>query len=384
MDAMFDKPTILDSDRLVEANTAFAVNLYHQLCAAEGNLFFSPHSISSALVMTLAGAAGPTRDQMMQALSLTSADEELHSGFSALNAKFEDTQASTPNKLFIANALWPQKGFKINRSFRNLVQKYYGVKVKTLDFAESEKAREVINEWVEGRTEEKITDLIAPGVLNNLTRLVLVNAMYFSGAWLNEFSPRQTSDDPFHLLPDGEVNVPMMHQKSSFMYTEDDLLQVLELPYAGKELSMMLLLPKEKDGLSRLEDVLTADKLHEWTENLVETEINVALPRFEITSSFRLDESLKTMGMVDAFSSEADFSLMEEKRELKIGAVFHKGFVKVNEEGTEAAAATAVVMVMKSLNFMTVNFIADHPFLFYIRHNPTGSLLFLGRLVKPV
>ncbi len=386
MDLIFENRSgenLTEPNLLVAGNTKFALDLYQQLRAIEGNLFFSPYSISAALAMTLAGAEGDTRKQMVQALCFPSAEEELHAEFAALNARLEDIQAGSPNRLLIANSLWPQKGYKLQKTFRNLVKKHYGVKIKTLDFADSDNARTAINEWVEDKTESKIKDLIAQGVLNHLTRLVLANAIYFKGTWQDEFNPRMTSEEAFYPAPGEEVQVPMMHQKHSFHYAENETLQVLGLPYAGKKLSMVILLPKERDGLNRLEALLTAAQLQEWTGNLEETEVKVTLPRFSISFPFRLDDTLKLLGMMDAFNENADFSGMQADNEIRIGAVLHKAFVDVNEEGTEAAAATAVVMVTKSISFMSVDFTADHPFIFLIRENTSGSILFIGRLMNP-
>jgi len=372
-----------EPDPLAAGNTKFALDLYQQLRENPGNLFFSPYSISAALAMTLAGAGGNTLKQMAEVLAFSLTDEALHAGFAALNARLEEVQTGSPNRLMIANALWPQKGYKLRRTFRSLVKKHYGVKIKALDFADSDNARAVINQWVEDKTESKIKDLIGQGVLNHLTRLVLANAIYFKGTWQDEFDPGLTSEQPFQTASDTEVPVQMMHQKQSLRYTEDETLQVLEIPYKGRDLSMVILLPREPDGVDHLEKLLTPAQLTEWIATLEETEVNFSLPRFNISFPLRLDDTLKSLGMVDAFSGNSDFSAMQEDNELKIGAVLHKAYVDVNEEGTEAAAATAVVMVTKSVSFMTVDFIADHPFIFFVRENNTGSLLFLGRLINP-
>jgi len=368
---------------LVDNNTLFALDLYRQLQTTAGNLFFSPYSISSALAMTCAGARENTRTQMAQALRFAGNDKVLHAGFKLLRETLEESGKEGGNQLMVANSLWPQVNYRLRRAFMNLVKKYYGVRLTRVDYADEEATRLKINSWVEEKTTEKIQDLISPGVLDSLTRLVLVNAIYFKGNWEHTFAADQTYEAPFHPTGGGAVQVQMMHQKNSFRYTEDENVQVLELPYTGKDLSLLVLLPKTQNELGRLESSLTLENLESWGSSLEETEVNVALPRFELAFPFRLDDALQSLGMTDAFTGMADFSGMEQTRELYLGAVLHKAFIAVNEEGTEAAAATAVIMQTKSISFMSVDFIADHPFVFLIRDNKTGTLLFLGRMSQP-
>jgi serpin B len=257
------------------------------------------------------------------------------------------------------------------------------VRITQIDYGDEEAARHTINSWVEERTESRIKDLIAPGVLDRWTLLVLVNAIYFKGEWTSQFDGNLTGEAPFWVASDSQVQVSMMTQKHDFRVGEVDGLQILELPYAGDDLSMIVLLPKEMDGLAKLEGSLTVENLDGWTKVLTKTEVEVSLPRFELSFPFRLDDTLKSMGMLDAFSDQADFSGMDGTRELSIGAVLHKAFVAVNEQGTEAAAATAVIMQLKALSFPSVVFRADHPFFFLIRENGTGSILFIGRVIDP-
>jgi serpin B len=228
-----------------------------------------------------------------------------------------------------------------------------------------------------------LLELIPPDLLDPLTSLVLVNAIYFKGDWASQFDRKLTHKAPFRVGPHEQIQAMMMTQQRAFRYGQSDGLQVLELPYAGEELSMLVLLPGEPDGLVKLENTLTVENLDRWTRNLEEEDVEVYLPRFELSLPFRLDETLKSMGMVDAFSTRADFSGMNGRKELFISAVLHKAFVAVNEEGTEAAAATAVLMLRASPAPPPI-FRADHPFLFLIRENSTGSVLFLGRFVNPV
>jgi serpin B len=366
----------------VQGNTEFALDLYQKLRTTEGNLFFSPYSISTALAMTYAGARGDTEVQIAQALHFLLDQKQLHPAFALLEAKLGEVGKKGHVQLRVANTLWPQKGYAFLEEFLASTKQYYGVMITSVDYGNAEAARHTINVWVEEKTESKIKDLIPPGVFDNLTRLVLVNAIYFRGNWACQFDQSLTSVAPFWVTSDEQVQVPMMTQTHEFRYGEDNGLQVLELPYAGDDLSMLVLLPREIGGLAKLEESLTVGNLDTWTRNLSETEVVVFLPRFEMTFPFRLDGTLKSMGMVDAFSGKADFSGMD-KEPLFISAVLHKAFVVVNEQGTEAAAATAA-FVSLGLPSPPPIFRADRPFVFLIRENSTGNTLFLGRVVNPV
>jgi len=367
----------------VQGNTRFALDLYQKLRGTDGNLFFSPYSISTALAMTYAGAREDTQAQMAQALHFLLDQQQLHRAFALLGTKLAEVGRKGHVQLKVANSLWPRQGHKFLKEYLALAKKSYGVRITPVDYGDEEAARHVINSWVEEKTGNRIKDLIASGVLDRLTRLVLVNAIYFKGDWTSQFDQNLTTESPFWSSPDTRVQVSMMTQKHDFKYAEGDGLQILELPYAGDDLSMLVLLPGEKDGLARLEGSLTLDNLDRWTGALAVTEVELSLPRFELSFPFRLDDTLRSMGMLDAFSEKADFSGMDGTRELFIGAVLHKAFVAVNEQGTEAAAATAVAMQTKALSFPPVVFCADHPFVFLIRANSTGSLLFIGRLLNP-
>ncbi len=378
-----------EKEILVQDNTAFAVELYRRLSVAEGNLFFSPHSISTALAMTYAGARGNTEGEMMQALCFSLRQEELHPAFAELESEIARAQASGDVALHVANSLWPHANYPFLDEFLELLQKHYGVSITPVDYADAEAARETINGWVEQRTLEKIRELIPQGILNALTRLVLVNAIYFKGDWQSGFEPERTEETPFYLGSGATVQVPMMTQVFTFGYAEDDDLQILELPYAGENFSMVVLLPKEKDGLERLEQKLNLTNLGRWRNRIDKRRVKVFLPKFKTSSMFRLDDTLKAMGMNDAFDERrADFSGMDGKELLYLAAVLHKAFVDVSEEGTEAAAATAVV-VGRKMSAPSGSpppppvFRADRPFLFLIQENTTGCILFLGRVADP-
>jgi serpin B len=331
--------------------------------------------------MTYAGARGRTESQVAQALHFLLDQEQLHPAFAWLGARLSQIEQKGRVQLSVANSLWPQKGSALLDEFLVLTERYYGVRITALDYGKTEAARQRINTWVEGKTEDKIKDLIPPGVLSPLTLLVLVNAIYFKGDWASQFDERLTHEAPFWVRLNEQVQVMMMTQKHAFGYAEADGLQMLELPYTGEDLSMLVLLPDEIGGLAALEDRLALDKLDRWTKRLRQTDVQVFLPRFEVTLPFRLDEMLKTMGMVDAFSGGANFSGIAQGQ-LSISAILHRAFVAVNEEGTEAAAATAVIMD-RAVPRPLPTFHADHPFLFLIRENATGSILFLGRVVDP-
>ena len=288
-------------------------------------------------------------------------------------------------ELRVANALWGQKDYEFLKPFIRLGEKQYGGKLQSVDFTgATEKARRTINSWVEKQTNDMIKDLIGPGTLDAMTRLVLTNAVYFKGNWASQFEEDQTRDEPFTLLSGGKVQVPMMNQKAEFGYTETDKLQVLEMPYVGEELSMAILLPKKMDGLGQLEEDLSAEALTRWLAGTRKRDVIVTIPKFKMTHKFSLESVLRAMGMTDAFSQAADFSGMTGRRDLFLSAVIHQAYVDVNEEGTEAAAATGGVMTLTSMMPDRVPvFRADHPFLFLIRDKTSGSILFFGRVTNP-
>ena len=386
---------------VVEGNNRFALELYAKLREQKGNLFFSPYSISAALAMTYAGARGETEAQMAKVLHFptvlvekgppSSAErkvcdqERFHSAFGAiikdLNAKGEKGNY----ELSVANALWSQKGYGFLAEFLELIEAKYGGKLNEVDFiTATEAARQTINAWVEKETKDKIKNLIQRGVLTPLTRLVLTNAIYFKGNWARQFEEENTREAPFTLINGEKVDVPMMNQTAEFNYMEAEDFQGLELPYVDDELSMIILLPKETDGLRGFEKSLTAENLSQWLARLRKREVIVSVPKFKETCQFSLADVLKSMGMTDAFLGKADFSGMNGKRDIFISAVIHKAFVDVNEEGTEAAAATAVVVVTTAVRPEKIPvFRADHPFLFLIRDNDSGSILFIGRMMNP-
>jgi serpin B len=372
-----------DLESAVKGNNTFALDLYSIVKKESGNLFLSPYSISSALAMTYGGARGETAEEMAKALRFELGPDRTHPAFAELDKVFKQIQKKGQVKLHIANSLWPQKGHNFLPDYLELLKRYYGVSITPLDYVTAaEQARKVINRWVEDKTNDRIKDLIRPGDLKSITVLVLVNAIYFKGNWASQFDPNITRESDFHLPGDQQTRVPMMYQKGNFEYGEIDGAKLLKLPYVGKELSMVIILPETLGGISQIEDQLTTENLDEWFSRISEQDVKVYLPKFKFTwGTFELNRPLQTLGMCKAFGSEADFSGMDGTRGLYIGLVLHKAFIEVNEEGTEAAAATAVIME-KSIPKIPV-FKADHPFLFFIRDNATGSILFLGRVVDP-
>lgn len=381
-----EKPTswVYDRGMLVAGNTEFALDLYGRLHGREGNLFLSPYSISSALAMTYAGASGNTAKQMKDVLRFDLDNERLHGAFGMLTRRLNEKGQEGAFEFNVANALWGQKSYRFLDSFLDMGKRHYDAGLNLVDFiGNPEGARRTINAWVEEKTKDRIKDLLESGAITRDTRLVLTNALYFKGMWASRFDTKNTEEGSFWLMPDTSVTAPMMHQTGDFGYMETETFQALELQYEGDGLSMVVLLPKEKDGLTELEQSLSAKALAEWLGGLKKQEVVVTLPRFRVTAEFTLNEILKAMGMADAFSpAVADFLGMTGKRELAISSVVHKAFVDVNEEGTEAAAATAVVMYFGDVAMPPV-FRADHPFLFIIRDNESGSILGLGRLVNP-
>jgi serpin B len=369
---------------IVEGNTAFALDLYAKLRTKQGNVFYSPYSISAALSMTSAGAAGETLAEMTRVLHLPADQSAAHAGFDALRQQLLAGAARGDYQLNIANALWGQQGFPFRPEFLTLTQKHYGAGLQQVDFHNAERARQTINRWVEQQTKDKIKDLFPSGSIDASTRLVLANAIYFKGTWASQFQPNATSDAPFKANGSSK-KVPTMHQKEHFGYAEGEDWQALEMRYAKSTLAMNLILPRAVDGLPALEGKLTTSALGEKLQALKSEEVIVSLPRFKATLGFDLTRTLAEMGMPKAFSPAADFSRMSSGDRLMISVVVHKAFVDVNEQGTEAAAATGVGVKLAAAPIRQEPkvFNADHPLLVLIRDTATGSILFLGRVTNP-
>uniref|UniRef100_A0A8C0WJV3 Serpin B6 n=1 Tax=Castor canadensis TaxID=51338 RepID=A0A8C0WJV3_CASCN len=359
-------------DALSEANGTFALNLLKKLGGNNlKNIFFSPLSVSSALAMVYMGAKGSTAAQITLSFSKIGAeDKDIHQGFKLLLAEINKT--GTKYLLRTANGLFGEKSYDFLANFTNSCYQFYQANMEQLDFLkEAETSRKHINVWVADRTKGKITDMLPPYSVGSLTKLILVNAIYFKGNWENQFEKKQTKEMPFNVSKNENRTVQMMHQKSSFKmtYVEEISTQILVLPYAGGDLNMVIMLPDEDTDLKMVEKELSYEKLIEWTrpEKL-----------FKLEENYDMKDVLQDLGMVDAFEQgRADLSGMSSKKDLCLSTVIHKSFVEVTEEGTEAAAATAVMALGGSAYTKPPpKFCADHPFLFFIQHSKTNGIVF--------
>lgn len=371
---------------LVSGSSRFAVDLYGKLRTQEGNLFYSPASISTAMSMAYAGARGETGEQMAEGMHFTLSQEELHPAVSALMKDLASRDGEAEGERFrlhMVNALWGQEGYAFQQPFLNRMNRYYDAGLREVNYAaDVETARRTINAWVAEQTEDRIEGLIPEGVLNDLTQLVLTNAVYFNAAWAQPFDEEMTADGAFTLRDGTEVSVPMMQQAADFRYAEMNGFQAVELPYRGGDFSMLVLLP-EHGEFGEFEEGFSLDTIDDTLSELRVKNLALRMPVFETSSAFDLSKPLGSLGIVDAFTMDADFSGMDGTTELFISAVLHKAFVSVDEAGTEAAAATAVVMQLKAVMQPPVEVSVDRPFVFLIRDNQSGTILFMGRILDP-
>jgi len=386
------KSKLSDIKNVVDANNQFALDYYSKLKSKEsGNIFFSPFSISSAFVMTYEGAKGQTAEEIRSVFHFPEDSylrrSEYASIFNELNKKDKKYKFNS------ANALWVQQDYQFSKDFFENVEKYYSGKAINLDFKKDpEGSRITINNWVENQTNDKIQNLIPQGIIQPMTKLVLTNAVYFKGEWIKQFNKNDTKEEDFRTSNSGIIKAQMMRRtdkEAIFNYAENSDLQMLEMPYSGDELSILLLLPKN-DNLTKLEGILSTKNISDWKKDLRRQRVDVYIPKFKFETKYFMADDLKAIGMPLAFSDSADFSGMTAtgKRDLKIDEAIHQAFVEVNEEGTEAAAATAVIMVVGSAAGPAEEpeipvFRADHPFIFLIQQKSTGAILFIGRVVNP-
>jgi serpin B len=387
-----ESPVVSESDltALADDNTEFALDLYQQLKKGEGNLFFSPFSISMALAMAYAGAHGTTETEMADTFHFDLPQSQLHPAFNKIDNELASRGEGAKGKddkgfrLNIVNAIWGQKGFEFLSQFLDTLAQNYGAGMRILDFmANPEQCRQTINEWVSNQTEDRIKDLIPQGVIDKDTRLVLTNAIYFNAAWLNQFEDSATQKGDFYLLDGNKVSVDMMRQTESLGYFSGNGYKAVELPYDGDQLSMIIMVP-DNGQFQKFEDSINPDLLNSVINGLHNNRINLTMPKFEFDAEFNLNKTLMEMGMPTAFTDAADFSGMTGRRDLCISDVLHKAFVSVDEKGTEAAAATAVVMRLTAMPVgETINLTIDRPFVFLIRDIPTGTVLFMGRVLDP-
>jgi serine protease inhibitor len=376
-----------DVAHAVKDNNRFAIELYGNLAVQDGNVFLSPYSISTALAMTYAGARGETAAQMAKTLHYTLPGDKLHAVFGALIREQNDHDGKQAYKLRVANRLWGQKQYTFHDDFLQLVKKNYGAGLQEVDFVkDAEGARKTINDWVAKETHGKIKDLVPENVLDSDSRLVLTNAIYFKAAWFDEFAVGETKKGDFWTTAKEKVQANLMHRNATYDLVDQDTFQLLDMPYENNDLSMIVILPKRKDGLKEIERTLKQANLDDWLKAKKPYTVDVKLPRFKFTATFGLRTTLEEMGMPLAFSPGADFAGVGSPEKLFIKDVIHKAFVDVDEKGTEAAAATAVFLRTLGRPFrpeLEANFHADHPFVFLIRDNRNGSILFVGRVVNP-
>ncbi|MEZ6103825.1 MAG: serpin family protein [Pirellulaceae bacterium] len=365
------------------SNNQLSADLYQALGKTPGNLFFSPASIAVALAMTADGAAGQTRQEMFQVLH---GDEQADAWLKSMGelAKLLN-QSGDGYTLELANRLWGQAGFHFEADYVQRIGQSFDAPLGELPFTSNpEASRGEINRWVSSRTHDRIQDLLPEGSITTLTRMVLTNAIYFKADWADEFDGKRTRDLPFVRTDGSRVDAPMMFQKNHFPYGEDEAVQVLEMPYKSGSLSMVVVLPKQNDGLPKLATSITGEQLERWVSVLRTNEVELTLPKFKLQTQFSLKTTLSELGMARAFSDDAEFTRISKAEPLQISDVIHKAFVEVDEKGTEAAAATGVIVATRAaIITKRIVFQADHPFLFFIRHQETGAILFVGHVSDP-
>ncbi|MGO9122351.1 MAG: serpin family protein [Desulfomonilaceae bacterium] len=373
-----------DSQSVASCNNSFALQIYEKLRNQEGNLVFSPYGISSSLSLAYAGSGGTTKVQIEDLFHLTITGDQFHRVFGDLNDSLVSGAKSRGYDLKIVNSLWHAKGSDIRRDYITVVEKCYRGSIHSVSFERDlESARRLINSWFERQSKGKFKELLADGVLTPQTRMVLGNTIYFNGVWRSKFDKRDTEKAPFTLIDGKQVVVPMMRQAGKFNYKESDTFQALELPYKTSRLSMIVLLPKERDGLANIENTLSKKNIDEWMNGMSKQELDIDLPKFKFFSKLALVEPLKSLGLTEPFSvNSADFSGIDGEGKLFISDIVQEAMVEVSEKGTEASAATSAVAETKSMR-SAIAFRADHPFIFLIRQTDPTAILFLGRLVNP-
>jgi serpin B len=376
-----------DIASIASGNNAFAFDMYGQLSTTNsGNLFLSPYSISSALAMTFDGARGQTAAQMAQAMHFPFGRNRLNAAFSSLSSDLDGGGTVDGKQVYdlsLANSLWGQTGFSFNPNFIQTLSQDYGAGLQTVDFTNAAAASDEINQWVASETANKIQNLFSPGDLRAGTSMVLVNAIYFKGTWASQFDPTLTKQQAFYLDSQTSETVATMRQDENLAYAENSQAQIVEIPYVGNNLSMVIILPREVDGLAALEANLTADKLTRWMNKLFEYKVSLMLPKFKLNTASDLTGPLQALGMTDAFNGAANFSGITPIS-IELTKVVHDAYVNVDETGTVAAGATGVVAGPTITDAPpTAVFRANHPFLFLIRDQSSGAILFMGRVTDP-
>ena len=380
-----EEPVLVEPEDLyatIDSNNKLAIELYKEINIRNKNTFYSPYSMSTALAMVYEGSKGNTAKELENVFGYQTNSTSRHESFSYLYKKLNNQKGDS--KISTANALWIQKDYPLLSEYRNAVKTFFGGESEQLDFAnQTENSRTSINIWVENNTQQKIKDLLPRGSIKNNTRFVLTNAIYFNGKWETQFDKELTKDRNFTTEMGTIVSVPMMFQESKQKYAEVDNIQILQLPYTNNDLAMTILLPR-KGEMAQLEKSLTTDAIAKWQNQLREQKINIYIPKFKTESSYDMITPLMELGVKDLFDSKADLSGINGRNDLFVSGIFHKAYIDVYEEGTEAAAATAVVGSLKSsIQPSPVEFIADHPFIFMIQDTSNGSILFMGKIADP-
>jgi len=381
--------TAADIKTLIEGNTAFGFNIYRILSKTGDNIFYSPYSISAALAMTYAGARSESEQRIADTMQFMLPQSNLHAAFNSMDIELGSRGQGAKGKddkgfrLHVVNAIWGQKDFSFLPAFLDVLAENYGAGLRIVDYInETEKSRIKINSWVSEQTEQRIKDLIPAGALNAMTRLVLTNAIYFNAAWADQFNENATMNAPFYLIDGKEKSVSIMKNTASYRFAEGEGYRAVELPYDGGELSMVILLP-QTGSFSTFQSSLNAGEVQNIIESLENRQITLSIPKFKFDSQFSLKEALTAMGMGPEFTPDADFSGMTGERDLFISDVLHKAFVAVDESGTEAAAATAVIMKATAMPMQPLEITVTRPFIFFIRDIQTGAVLFIGQILNP-
>jgi len=366
---------------LVDSLNEFSFNFYQQIAQSEkDNIFFSPYSIFVALSMAYEGAMGNTATEMQEVLNIFQNDSATLGSFGRIYNLLNQNQKGYT--ISTANAFWAHQDYEFLQKYLDLLKNFYIAEANELDFSKNTEAAETINNWIEKQTHNKIKDMIQPDMLSDLTKLVLTNAIYFKGLWDSPFNSDKTYKTDFELTSGETVKVNMMSDSkySNYNYSETEDLKILELNYHGNDLSMIIILPKE-NNISIIEPAMNAENFSNWKTNIFEIDIDVEIPKFKFETKYSLNNLLKYMGIIDAFSpGVANFSGMDGTNYLFISKALHQAFVEVNEKGTEAAAATGIIV---GLTAVPDQFRADHPFIFLIQHKETGAILFMGRVMNP-
>ena len=368
--------------QIVDDNTKFSFSLYKELAREHPNqnILFSPLSISQAMAITYAGARNNTETQIADVLHFTANQKEFHSNFSKLNTQLINNSDSI--NLNIANCIWAQKGYKFVPEYFKLIENSYKTPINYVNFTKNKcriKAVEDINEWVSKKTDKQIVKIIEPEAISKLTRLIIVNAINFYGEWFYEFNTKNTDTKIFYSTK-GEEKTKFMHQSKEFLFYNDDMISAIQLPYKGKKQSMIIILPTKEHNINEVEKTFDNYYLTNIIADMQKARVNLSLPKFNIESSAELKKTFQKMGITDAFSKNADFTGMTNKNDLKIDKIIHKAKIEVSEKGTKASAATAVVMIRKTAYVPRAIFNANHPFIYLIRDNTTGTILFMGKL----